>query len=270
MNNKDLQHDAKPEISVSSPWREFSEAYPIGLLQAVIWMIAFYGAQAGAKWLVDEGHLAVPDWFPSNGLQNLVMIVGTTTLLVYWKLLRKAKLQSLGLSLERLGGDLRFAAIAALGMAAFYLLAAIVYWAALHGVEALLSNVASMHMLGFRFDGGEAFKSHLRGAVFKEHSLLFYFAVVLCMPIVEEIWFRGLLYTPMRDQMGRVPAILLLSLIFATAHNNAFPINQFFGGLIFVWAYEMRRTLVAPIILHILGNGSLVVLGWAFEKWQLV
>jgi hypothetical protein len=58
--------------------------------------------------------------------------------------------------------------------------------------------------------------------------------------------------------------------LFAAAHNVKFPINQFIGGLIFVWAYEKRQTLVAPILLHIAGNGALAVLGWALLKWELV
>ncbi|MBZ0137547.1 MAG: CPBP family intramembrane metalloprotease [Planctomycetes bacterium] len=225
------------------------------MVEAVLWMFAFYGAQSGAKWLADNAYIDVPAWFPGHGLQNLVMIGGTLILLAYWKLIRKAKLRSIGLRLDRLAGDLKFTVVAAIAMGAFYLLAAGVYWVALR----------------LFFDNPDlAFNSHLRGAVFQEHSWLFYLGVVITMPIVEEVWFRGLLYTPMRKELGRWGAIILLSLLFAAAHNNAFPINQFFGGLIFVWAYEKRQSLIAPILLHILGNGSLVVLGWAFEKWQLV
>ena len=256
MSEKDLQQKDQPEISVSSgPWKKFTESYPIGLIEAVIWMAAFYGAQSGAKWLADNGYVTTPDWFPSHGLQNLVMIGGTLILLTYWKVIRKAELRSLGLRLDKLGGDLKFTIIAAVAMGAFYLIAAGVYWA----------------VLQLFFENPDlTFKNHLRGAVFRETSLLFYLGVVVSMPIVEEVWFRGLLFTPMRKELRRWPAILILSLLFATAHNNAFPINQFFGGLIFVWAYEKRQSLVAPILLHMLGNGSLVVVGWAFEKWQLV
>lgn len=218
-------------------------------------MFAFYGAQSGAKWLLDNGYLSVPDWFPSHGLQNVVMLGGTLILFVYWKVIRKAKLRSLGLRLDRLGGDLKFTLIAAIAMGVFYLFAAGVFWAAL---QLFVENPDL------------EFKNHLRGAVFREQSWLFFLGVVITMPIVEEVWFRGLLYTPMRKELSRWPAILILSILFATAHSNAIPINQFFGGLIFVWAYEKRRSLVAPILLHVLGNGSLVIVGWAFEKWQLL
>lgn len=218
-------------------------------------MAAFYGAQSGAKWLADNSYISVPEWFPSHGLQNLVMISGTLILLAYWKVIRKGQLRSIGLRVDRLGGDLKFTVIAALAMGAFYLFAAGVYWVAL---QLFVENPDVV------------FKDHLRGAVFRETTWLFYLGVVLVMPIVEEVWFRGLLYTPMRKELGRWAAIIILSMLFAAAHNNAFPINQFFGGLIFVWAYEKRQSLVAPILLHILGNGSLVVLGWAFKHWQLV
>lgn len=183
------------------------------------------------------------------------MLAFTAVLFIYWKFIRKADLRSLGLRLDRLVGDLKFSLVAAIGMGLFYLLAAGVYWLVLHG---FFENPDSL------------FKDHLRGAVFKEDTVLYFVGVVVLFPILEEIWFRGVLYPSMRHEWGRWPAIIILSLLFAFAHNNAVPINQFFGGLIFAYAYEKRRTLVAPILLHMLGNGALAVVGWALVKWQLV
>jgi membrane protease YdiL (CAAX protease family) len=183
------------------------------------------------------------------------MFLFTLMLLLYWKFVRKAGLRSLGLRLDQLPGDLRFTLLAAIGMGAFYLLAAGIYWV----------------VLQLFFESPDAmFASHLRGAIFSESSVLYYIGVMLAFPILEEIWFRGLLYTPLRREWGPWPVIIGTSILFAFSHANAVPINQFFGGLIFAWAYEKRRTLVAPILLHILGNSALAVVGWALVKWQLV
>ena len=257
MSDNDLQQEQSPEISISppGPWKEYQASYPIGLVQAIIWLALSTMAQMGVYWLIENEHLTVPTWSPRFGPQVLVMLLFTTALFLYWKFIRKAGLRSLGLRLDRLGGDLKFTALAAIGMGLFYLFAAGVYWVVLHGF----------------FDDGDAmFRQHLRGAIFKDDSVLYFVGVVVLFPILEEIWFRGLLYTPMRREWGAWASIVILSLLFAFAHNNAVPINQFFGGMIFAYAYEKRRTLVAPIILHMLGNGALAVVGWALVKWQLV
>jgi membrane protease YdiL (CAAX protease family) len=256
LENKDLQQSAAPEISISEdPWKEVYPHHPLGLVEAIIWMAASTLAQMGVGELVSAGHITLPAWSPRFGLQLLVMLVFTIALFTYWKFIRHAKLRGLGLRLDRLPGDLWFTLKAAIGMGLFYLFAAGVYWV----------------VLQLFFDDPDAtFREHLRGAIFSETSILYYVGVMLLFPVFEEIWFRGLLYTPMRRELGRWPAIIILSLLFAFAHSNAVPINQFFGGLIFAYAYERRRTLVAPILLHILGNSALAVVGWALVKWNLV
>jgi membrane protease YdiL (CAAX protease family) len=253
---KDLQQEAAAEISISPDgWEDFQKAYPIGLVQAILWLALSTLSQMGIHKLIEDGHLVLPEWSPKFGGQVAIMLIFSTVLFIYWKFVRKAKLRTLGLRLDRLGGDLNFALVAAVGMGLFYLVVAGIYWLVLQ--------------VGFE-NGGEMFKQHLRGAIFKEDTVLYFVGVVVFFPILEEIWFRGLLYTPMRREWGRWPSIVILSLLFAFAHNNPVPINQFFGGLIFAYAYEKRRSLVAPIILHMLGNGALAVLGWALLKWQLV
>lgn len=256
MIDNDLQQEEQAEISISSdPWKKHQAEYPIGLVEAIVWLALSTLCQMGVYHLIDEGSLVVPEWSPKFGPQLGIMLSFSAILFLYWKFIRKANLRSLGLRLDRLPGDLKFATIAAVGMGLFYLFAAGVYWV----------------VLQVAFDNPDAtFKQHLRGAIFKEDTVLYFVGVVVLFPILEEIWFRGLLYTPMRREWGRWPSIIVLSLLFAFAHNNPVPINQFFGGLIFAYAYEKRRTLVAPIILHMLGNGALAVLGWALLKWQLV
>jgi membrane protease YdiL (CAAX protease family) len=56
-------------------------------------------------------------------------------------------------------------------------------------------------------------------------------------------------------------AVLLSAVIFAGAHplwRWAFfiPVSQFLGGLIFAWSYEKTRSLVYPVIFHVIGNAG--------------
>jgi membrane protease YdiL (CAAX protease family) len=171
-------------------------------------------------------------------------------LLAYWKLIRKAKLRSLGFGSEGWAGELLFAAKMLIVGAGVYLVAGTIFWLGLHL---------------FMDDATASFKEHLRNAVFRDESAGRIFAVVILYPVLEELWYRGLLYTPMRQQMGRSAAIILVSLLFAFAHGWV-PVNQFIGGLLFVWAYEKRRSLFVPIVLHIAGNGILVLFGWALKN----
>lgn len=87
------------------------------------------------------------------------------------------------------------------------------------------------------------------------------FAVAFA-PIAEETFFRGFLYNAFRARMPVVVAVLLQSFIFGFGH--------FFGtthaivatglGLIMTLVYEWRKTLLAPILVH-MGNNFFASLG---------
>lgn len=237
------------------PWAPVYAGHPIGLVESIFWLAGSTLLQMGVGWLVKHGHVTPPEWSPEFGPQVAVMAFNTIVLLVYFKVVRKGRLGSLGLRVDRLGGDLRFAVLASIAAGVIYLVGAGLLWVGMNVVAD---------------DPGGTFKAWLRGAIFKDDSMLYILGVVLAFPVLEEIWFRGLMYAPMRKEWGKWAAMIVLSLLFAFAHSNLIPINQFIGGLIFVWAYEKRRTLVAPILLHMLGNGALWVVGWALVKYELV
>lgn len=239
------------------PWADIDAAFPLSLPWAVLLVASCFLAQYGVAQLYEREHLTLPQGLPSTAPQLAVFVLGTLLLLIFWKFIRKAPMRGLGLRLDRLPGDLLFTLFAAVGMAALY---------GLIGLGVFL-------YFEFRPDelsAKERFLEFLTRAMFKDLSVTRLVMVVLLYPIVEEIWFRGLLYTPLRRERGRWLAIVLTALVFAFAHGNAFPINQFLGGLVFALAYEVRRTLVAPILLHILGNGALAVLGYALPEMSIV
>jgi uncharacterized protein len=88
-------------------------------------------------------------------------------------------------------------------------------------------------------------------------------AVVVVAPIVEELFFRGLLLEALRQRVGATLAVIISSAIFGALHLTAFDANGIFvvaatGTLGLVAAVMTLRTgrLGAAIALHMLFNAS--------------
>lgn len=74
-------------------------------------------------------------------------------------------------------------------------------------------------------------------------------------PVAEELFFRGLLYGFFR-RWGVPAAVLLSALVFVLSHptSHGIPLTQAAGGILFAVAYEVERSLLVPITIHVLGN----------------
>jgi membrane protease YdiL (CAAX protease family) len=85
----------------------------------------------------------------------------------------------------------------------------------------------------------------------------------LIAPIAEEFYFRGLMYGYCR-RFGFWPALLLSTAVFTFLHGSAagtyFP--QIVGGLVFATAYEIEKSLLVPILIHVLGNAAIFSLAY--------
>ncbi len=82
----------------------------------------------------------------------------------------------------------------------------------------------------------------------------------LIAPIAEEIFFRGVLFSFLR-QWGLLPALILSTLVFAFIHPvRGIPLTQLIGGILFAAAYEVEQKLMAPIIIHVMGNTAMFTL----------
>lgn len=80
-------------------------------------------------------------------------------------------------------------------------------------------------------------------------------------PIVEEIFFRGLVYGWLRTRAPVVVAVLLSAAIFAVAHVVPILIPALFVvGIILALAYELSGSLWLSILLHGLQNSLAVTL----------
>ena len=89
------------------------------------------------------------------------------------------------------------------------------------------------------------------------------FSAVLVAPFVEEIFFRGFLFTGFREKYGWRKAAALSALLFSLIHLQ--PLNMipfFILGYIFAYTYEYSGSLWPAILLHATVNGvSMLLLG---------
>lgn len=92
-------------------------------------------------------------------------------------------------------------------------------------------------------------------------SSLVLFAVVIA-PIVEEIFFRGTLYTYLRTKFGIFISMILSGFIFAVIHPQGavgiLPLTLIGSGLAFL--REWRGSLISSIFAHATVNGSIIFL----------
>jgi len=88
-------------------------------------------------------------------------------------------------------------------------------------------------------------------------------------PILEEIFFRGFCYPILKKRWGARVAMVLTSAFFAAIHANLFafvPIFILGMGLSFI--YEKRRSLIAPIALHLVHNS--IFIGYFFAAKKII
>ena len=89
-------------------------------------------------------------------------------------------------------------------------------------------------------------------------------AALLFGPLFEELLFRALLYAPLRKRFGVLPALTLTTVLFAGAHmigaGARLPWVQSVGGAFFCLALEYSGSMLAPFMIHALGNAAIFLM----------
>ena len=80
-------------------------------------------------------------------------------------------------------------------------------------------------------------------------------ATVLMAPVLEEVVFRGLVYTRLKQGMPRAVAAILTSLLFGLMHGTIiWGLYTFAFSLLLIWVFEEFGSLKANILLHMSYN----------------
>lgn len=86
---------------------------------------------------------------------------------------------------------------------------------------------------------------------------LIFAAGVLIAPLVEELFFRGFIFTGLREKYGWIPAALISAGLFAVVHLQPITIPPIFLlGLIFAYLYQRTESIWPGVIMH-LGTNTL-------------
>jgi len=88
-------------------------------------------------------------------------------------------------------------------------------------------------------------------------------------PIIEEMFFRGFMYSAIKKRFGILMGAFLSASIFSILHTNIvgfLPIMTL--GLLLAYLYEKTGSLVAPIIVHIIHNS--VIIAFVFFVKELI
>ena len=81
--------------------------------------------------------------------------------------------------------------------------------------------------------------------------------LVILAPLIEEMVFRGLIFSRLTKKWNMVGAMVVSSLAFGLLHMNL--IGAFVFGIVACVLYTRTRTLLAPMVLHALNN----LIAWA-------
>lgn len=105
----------------------------------------------------------------------------------------------------------------------------------------------------------EAFKEYgeLMDTNYQGNLVIVVLYLVFLAPVMEELIFRGVTMAKSREALPFIGANLLQAALFGIYHWN--PVQStyaFLNGLIFGYIYKKFRTLLAPILLHIVINAS--------------
>ena len=80
-------------------------------------------------------------------------------------------------------------------------------------------------------------------------------SAVIAAPILEELFFRGMIYKRLRDMINVKAAVVISALFFGTFHGNLVQfVYAFIIGLMLAYVYEKFKTIWAPVIFHVGAN----------------
>lgn len=120
-----------------------------------------------------------------------------------------------------------------------------------------------MASLGMRVERVESLEGWIWKSSQGSELFLILLLVVLLAPLVEELLFRGLLYTGLRSRTGPWHAAAVSAFVFAALHGSParFPV-LFVFALAWARSRECCHSLLAPTVAHACLNASLVLGAW--------
>ncbi len=129
----------------------------------------------------------------------------------------------------------------------------------------LASLLISLFNLFPWFDAGQSQDVGFNNLYTMADRLIAFISLVVVAPIAEEAIFRGWLYGKLRAKISLVPAIIIVSLLFAILHGQwNVGVNVFALSIVLCVLREITGTTYSGIIVHMLKNGIAFYLLYIF------
>ncbi len=128
-----------------------------------------------------------------------------------------------------------------------------VLWAAAFGC---LAGASFLLLFLAGINPFDLFNQTIEGGVLD--IIVFFIVGGIIGPVVEEVFFRGVIYGFFR-QWGVAFGIIASTVFFAVLHvkGGGIPYIQMAGGLVFAVSYEIEKSLFVPVVIHVTGNIAL-------------
>lgn len=108
------------------------------------------------------------------------------------------------------------------------------------------------------------FLSHILNTTVSGDTELYWGSIlhlVFLAPIFEEIFFRGIIFTKLKESIPLLPAIIIQAFIFGIFHGSLIKVLiTMISGIIFAIMYNYTNNLTTVILLHSFTNLFLVIL----------
>jgi len=119
------------------------------------------------------------------------------------------------------------------------------------------------------FKGTDSAPAFLNTGLNPSHVIYFCYLCII-VPISEEIFYRGFFYSALKKIVDLRFAVIFSSLFFAFAHGGLWNSKVwlvFIGAILSCVMYEVTRSLVIPIILHMVTNIGSIATNWIAESF---
>lgn len=132
-------------------------------------------------------------------------------------------------------------------------------------------NVITTVIISFMPWPQEWMDSYVQNSSAIDNSLMTWLTAVFMAPVLEEIVFRGLMYTRLKKGFPAIAAAIVTSLAFGIAHGTViWAIYTFIFSMILIWMFEKFQSLTPCIVLHMAYNLSGMALSLIPEEAGIV
>ena len=189
-------------------------------------------------------------------LNTFFIDVAVTWVILYFVIVKyKQRLQVLGLRFGSIFNDILS------GITAYIFILPLLF-------AALILSMWFLNLLGYSPPSQPVFEVFMEE---KRTNVLLFLAILVSVfgPAVEEMFFRGFMYSAIRKRLGVLAAAFLSASIFSLLHTNIvgfLPIMVL--GVLLAYLYEKTGSLVAPVAVHVIHNS--IIVGFVFFIKKLI